>query len=70
MANNIYQLPAKSECPRCGHSEATISTFHFGVTYKAECSKCGFGQVLGDDEAMALARLYGKYLERKDEQTL
>lgn len=62
MANLIYRKKIDAECPRCKHNGVTISVFHFGTTFKAECSKCGFGQITGDDEAMALARLYGKYL--------
>ena len=62
MANSIYRENMGFGCPKCKNDEVTISTFHFGGTFKAECSKCGYGQVVGDDEAMALARLYGKYL--------
>ena len=63
MANLIYKKLLKTNCPRCGASEATVSIYHFGATYQAECSGCGFGRATGDNEEIALSRLYGNFLE-------
>lgn len=63
MANTIYTKETNIVCPRCKSFTTTISTYHFGATYKAECSKCGLGQVTADNEEIALARLNGCYLE-------
>ncbi len=62
MAHEIYLKPAKMACPRCGNKNARVSIYHFGSTYYAECSECAFGTVHGCNEDMALARLYGNYL--------
>lgn len=65
MAHKIYQKAIEGEvcCPRCNATEATISVYHSGTTYQAECSWCGYGRVTGDNEEMAIARLRGKMLE-------
>lgn len=63
MAHTIYGKTAKTSCPRCGGKTVRIATYHFGATYMAECADCGYGKSYGDNEAMALARLYGEFLE-------
>lgn len=64
MAHKIYVKPMKGICHRCQGTEARISTYHMRATYQAECSTCGFGRVTGDNEEMAMARLYGEILKR------
>lgn len=66
MAQLIYKKTAKAPCPRCKDEFTMISTYHFGVTFLAECGGCGFGRSAGDNEEMALIRLHGKYLECKE----
>ncbi len=63
MAHEIYLREAEKACPRCGAGYLTIATYHFGNTYSAECTKCGLGHSFGDDEAMAIARQYGRNLK-------
>ena len=63
MAHRIWEEEFKKECPRCGSKKVRLSTYHFGATYQAECAECSFGQITGDNQEMALARLNGNYLE-------
>lgn len=37
MAHQIYKKEARANCPRCQCKTARLQTFHFGVTYMAEC---------------------------------
>ena len=64
MANSITKKEMNINCPRCGSNQAHVMTYHFGVTYKAECASCSYGKnTTGDSENIVLARLKGFYLE-------
>ena len=62
MAHQIWE-ESFIKCPRCNSDKVMVSAYHFGLTYKVECAGCSFGQITGDNSAMALARLRGNYLE-------
>ena len=65
MAHQIYKKEMQRPCPRCGCKEARLATYHFGATYSAECADCAFGNITGDNEDMAMARLHGQCLEAR-----
>ena len=69
MAHKIYQINCWKKCPRCNSEEATISIFHFGATYQAQCSKCGLRGRSGDDNDTAIASLVDCYFEWEEKNS-
>lgn len=62
MENKTYEVETKIPCPRCKSGKVRVAIDLSGKTYTAQCA-CGFGQVDGADEALALARHDAKRLQ-------
>lgn len=66
MAHSVETYPSPKSCPRCGRKEMLVSTYHFGVTWHAECKGCGLAGKSGDDLDTAKARLNNAFYEYEE----
>lgn len=72
MSERIYEIDLWKECPRCGSKKAKVMVYHFGVTHKPMCKKCGLSAKGGDKGELAEAMMidaFFKWEENNKETT-